>query len=129
MFYEGTIKTADDFLAMLKSPATVAVFALDGTKAAGLAYLNQFQGNQAFGHFCFMRGSDAETIGREIVHNYWCKALGIEFVMGVVPGFNKRAMDFVQRIGFTRVGSIPDMIKSVYRPDRASANIFYFRGA
>ena len=129
VFYEGTIKDADDFVRMLQLPSTVVVVALRGSRAAGIAYLNGFTGNQAYGHFCFLRAAcgTADEIGREIVA-YWTKALGVEFVMGVVPGFNQRAMDFVQRIGFKRVGAVPDMIKSAYRPDRVAANIFYYRG-
>ena len=113
----------------MQRPSTVAVFVLRGRRVIGFAYLNGFQGNMAFGHFCFMREchDTVDDIGRQIM-SYWTGPLGVDYVMGVVPGFNDRAMDFVQRIGFKRVGEVPDMIKSVYRPERADANIFYYRG-
>jgi hypothetical protein len=134
VFYEGHIRTPEDFLQMIKKPANVPVFIFRGEVPVGFAWLNGFCANYAFGHFCFLRtswGVDSEQIGSLIVR-YWLnlsRADGspiLDVIIGAVPGCNTRACNFVQRIGFKLVGSIPTMLKDAYSGQREDAVLFYY---
>lgn len=126
VFYEGQIRSEDDFLSMMKSPANAPVFLLRNGVAAGVAWLNGFSANLAYGHFCFLAADDRDTVkmGKSIV-SYWLSFPQLEFVMGVIPSFNRRAIEFVKKLGFKEVGDVPQMIKNTYGEDRAAAVILY----
>ncbi len=99
----------------------------------GFAWLNNLAGNTAYAHFAFARegwGHHADELGHEVI-KYWLSWPGedgplIEFIIGIIPGFNRFAQKFVERLGFTRSGSVPGMIRTPHRDeDRTSAEIYY----
>jgi len=126
VFPEGAVPSENAFLGVMKCKTNVAVFLLRDKELLGIAWLNGFQDSKAFGHFCFMREASRSqstiAMGKAVV-DYWLSFPSLDFVLGVVPSFNSRAIRFVQKIGFIRVGGIPNMMEGP--SGRAAAVIFY----
>jgi hypothetical protein len=114
VFYDGRIKTAEDFLRMMKGMNQLWVVKFNG-EIAGFFWLNNFDMRKAEFHFCFfdnLRGTDALEAGRKITGmlinmkdlagfplydllygmtevtnepaRYWCESLGYQH-FGVIP--------------------------------------------
>jgi ribosomal protein S18 acetylase RimI-like enzyme len=133
VFYEGHIRTPEDFLAMMQKPANVPAFLFRGQEPLGFAWMNGIAGNVAFAHFCFLKaswGRDTDKMGR-ILLSYWMSfdtGAGplLDVIFGTVPATNERAVNYVQRLGFVRLGEVPMVMKDAYTGDRASAVILYY---
>ena len=132
VFYEGHIKTADEFVQLMQNPSNIPVMLFRGNECLGFAWLNGAAGNMAFAHFCFKKqawGKWTLRMGRMLM-DYWFSFPGkegplFEFIFGLMPGFNKAATKYVERLGWKYLGSVPQMLKCEYRTDRASAEIYY----
>lgn len=113
-FYDGSIVNAGQFLEYMKSDKTLPVIALDHDGPHGFAWLTEIGGVRAFGHFCMMRdswGESAKMIADQII-NYWWSLAGekgpiLQLIMGLTPEWNKPAVRFIKKLGFTVVGTIP----------------------
>ena len=126
VFYENTITTDEVFLDVMKRPVNVVVFVLRGTELYGVAWLNGWQKTFAFGHFCLMKKALEEHRAVEIgkmIRDYWMSFPTVDFVIGLIPGFNKTAIKFAQQVGFKLVGSIPKMLE--YHAGKTDAVILY----
>ncbi|WP_165069477.1 hypothetical protein [Desulfovibrio sp. ZJ200] len=114
-FYDGTVKTMDDFLADLCRPGSLpyAIFWKGGP--AGVAWLNSVEGKSARGHFVlFSRvwGRDrTRKIGRCIYENFlgYRDAQGYMFdvILGVTPKNNVLAWRGAVASGARVIGTIP----------------------
>jgi hypothetical protein len=127
VFFDGTVPSEDVFFKVMQLTTNVAVFVLRGKELLGVAWLNGWQGDMAFGHFYFMREASRSQstieMGKAIL-DYWASFPTVKFVLGVVPSFNKFALRFVQKIGLIKVGAIPNLIE--IPGGRAAAVIFYY---
>ncbi len=126
VFYENTITTDEEFIEVMKRPRNVVVFVLRGTELYGVAWLNGWQKTYAFGHFCLMQAAIKEEKTVEIgkcIRDYWLSFPSVDFVLGVIPGFNKTAIKFAQEVGFKMVGSIPKMLE--WQAGKTDAVILY----
>ena len=132
LFYEGTIKTGDEFVQLMQNPCNVPVFAFRDKKLLGFAWLNGMAGTMAYGHLCSTKAARSKyTI--EMGHmfmEYWFSFPGkdgplFEFLFAMIPGFNSPAQNYLERLGWNHLGSVPKMLKCAYRPDRESAEIYY----
>lgn len=132
MFYEGKIQNVDQFIQMMKNPVNIPVFVFKGYVPIGFAWLNGASGYHAFGHFCFMQSAwgKASKEAAELILHYWLAfarddgAPVFDVILGTIPSFNTRAIEFVQKIGFVKVGQIPLMVR--VRGERDDAVIFYY---
>ncbi len=134
VFYEeGSVKTPDEYIQLMQRPSNIPVFLFRGDECLGFAWLNGTSGNMAYAHFLFKKkawGKWTLHMGRMLM-DYWFSFPGkddeplFEFIFGLMPGFNKAATNYVERLGWTRLGSVPKMLKCAYRTDRASAEIYY----
>ena len=126
VFIDGSVENELEFLESMKRKSNVVVFVIRAGELLGVAWLNGWYGNAAYGHFCLMREASKSLstteIGNEIIR-YWLSFPTVEFILGVVPAFNKLAINFVQSIGFKRVGAIPGMMNGL--KGRSAAVIFY----
>ena len=128
-FWEGTIRDGDSFVELLKNPNNHPVLFFRSRVCVGLAWLSSVASNYAFGHFCLLKDiwGVADQVGRDCV-DYWFSWPGfngplLDVIIGIIPGFNKRAHKYIERIGFTRLGVIPGMFKD--ETSREDAVIFY----
>lgn len=134
MFYEGKIRTPQDFLAGMKSRNNVPVFAFQETRCLGFAWLNGNSGSHAFAHFCTLRrawGGLAHEVCRLFLDYWWSfradsGAALLDLIIGVISERNTRAVRFTEKLGFVRLGVIPKMIHDVYEGERQGAVILYY---
>ncbi len=133
LFYEGTIKTGDEFVQLMQNPSNVPVYAFMGKECIGFAWLNGMAGTMAYGHLCATkaaRGPYTTEMGHRFME-YWFSFPDkdglplFEFLFAMIPGFNNPAQHYLERLGWNRLGSVPGMIKCAYRTGRESAEIYY----
>lgn len=118
VFIDGNVQTPEQFLDLMQAPANVPVFAFAGTRPIGVAWLNGCSGTHAFGHFIWLKGGRGElarSAGRLIV-KYWLSWVDngkplFNVILGVVPAWNERAVQYAQDIGLTRLGEVPRLCR------------------
>lgn len=126
VFYSGPVVDPESFLMSMQGDGVVAVFVFRGAQPVGVAWLTGCSDNRAFGHFLMLReswGRDTIEAGRMVLA-YWFSFTSngrrvFDVILGVTPTDNARACKFVEKIGMTRLGSIPNMIRM--RDGRLSA--------
>ena len=129
-FWEGSIVHLSDFIMMVKNPNNQVVFFFEDQNCVGLAWLSAVTSNYAFGHFCLFREiwGRSVTIGKTCV-DYWFSWPGtggrlLDVIIGIMPGFNRRAHKYVEKLGWVRLGQIPGMFRDKQR-NREDAVIYY----
>jgi hypothetical protein len=126
VFFEKTVSTDDEFLEVMQAKANVAVFVLRGAELMGVAWLNGFQSNYAFSHFCFMREASKSLstvdMGKQIV-SYWLSFPSVDVLLGIIPAFNPLAIRLALNVGYKKVGAIPKMMQGP--KGRSAAVILY----
>ena len=130
VFYSGIVRTAKDFIETMKSKNNFPVFVKNDSGYAGFAWLNNLSGNTAMAHFCFFKGNPAVEAGRKILH-YWFSFTGKEgplfdVLTGMIPGFNRRAIEFVKKLGAVEVGAIPKLACNEFTKEKYSITILYY---
>jgi hypothetical protein len=114
VFQAKEVKSEQEMISYLKDPNNLVVFVFVGEEPAGVAWLNGIRGNYGNGHFCFLSkswGKYTEQMGREIL-NYWFslelngKPI-FDVIIGKIPEWNRKAIAFTKRLGFTELGVIP----------------------
>lgn len=132
VFYEGMIKSEEDFLKLLKSKGNYPVFVYADGKIQGLAWLNDLKDNHATGHFCVFReswGKTAREMGIEVL-KYWFsfkngdKSL-FDVILGVTPSEYKPAVNFINEIGFKVLGEVPHVCYNAFTGKRGAATFSY----
>ncbi len=132
VFYNGNVKTDQDFLDTMKSTDNFPSFILVDGKIGGLGWLNGVVGNYAFSHFCFLKhawGKDTAEMGKAII-NYWLSLPGVEgpfldVLIGLIPDFNQHATTFAQKMGYVRIGVIPKMAHNAYAGESVGMTVLY----
>lgn len=117
VFYEGTIKTACDFLAMAKSKAAFFYILIDGTETVGYTWLNRFENHTARIHFCFFKEywGKAEDFAKYVLERFTNMTgkegdILFDLLTGFVPEWNTHAIKFALRCGAHTHGVIPNAI-------------------
>jgi len=130
VFWEGHVTNLNHFLALMKSPNNHPVFFFDNKTCVGFAWLSSVAGNYAFTHFCLFKDvwGKAVEVGLNAV-DYWFSWPGtdgplLDVLIGIMPGFNKRAHKYVDKLGWTKLGQIPGMFKDKDR-NRENAVVYY----
>jgi hypothetical protein len=128
VFYDGRIKSPQEFKELLQKPSHVAVFFFEGLEPLGFAWLNSFSGNVAFGHFCGLREAVGRTseIGREVLRYWMGNFTFLDVIFGLTPKNNRLAVKFIQRIVFTVLGDVPNVIYDAYAGERVPGVLSYF---
>jgi len=128
VFYNGAIKNVGDFIAYMRRDDVypVVVFDVEEKKFTALAWVNNLNEGTAQCHFCTFNGGDPIIMGHE-VHSYWrqfpSEVLGL--IIGIVPGNNKAAINFGERLGMITIGEIPNYCNTVYLESRSPGVVMY----
>jgi len=131
VFSEVHIKTSADFKGMMRHPTNIPVFVVQAEACIGFAWLNGVCGTHAYGHFCtFPNGAMSAIEMGEMVMGYWWSLGGpdkhsLEVILGTIPAFNERAVRFIQKLGFVKVGEIPKLFTNPATKERCSAVVLY----
>jgi hypothetical protein len=130
--FAGTnISSSKDFIGMMRHPTNIPVFVVAGTRCIGFAWLNGIALNHAYGHFCtFPNGVMTAIEMGEMVMGYWWSLGGpdsyaLEVILGTIPAFNSRAVRFIQKLGFVKVGEIPKVFLNPMTNERWPAVVLY----
>lgn len=130
--FAGTnIKDAEDFRNMMRHPSNIPVFVVHGTRCIGFAWLNGVGATYAYGHFCTFPNDvmSATDMGEMVMGYWWSLKKADEYVLhvilGTIPCFNLRAIAYIQKIGFVKVGEIPDLFVNPVTKERWAACILY----
>lgn len=129
VFYEGHITTPEQFLEAMQKPANVPVFFFDGSEPLGFAWLNGVSGGLAFAHFGGLKAARGRAVRvGQLAVKYWLTNFPwLELILGITPEPNRLAVRFIERLGFTVLGTIPRVIWDAYGAERVSAVISYLK--
>lgn len=130
VFYEGNVHTPYDFLEMMKRPGNLPIFVFRGVEPVAFGWLNGLIGKRAFAHFCTLKtawGRDALQ-ACQLGLKFWMSFEDsgdpiFDVLIGVIPSSNRKAIEFAERVGFTKLGEIPGMAE--YMGDRVASTILY----
>lgn len=123
----GEATTTEKFLGLMKSPANIpTLLYLEGaSEPFGVAYLNGAGSNHCFAHFVYLK----EVWGKKTLQagwalcRYWFNIVPeLDVIVGNIASDNARAVKYVQRLGWKRLGEIP------YMANRKPATIVYTVG-
>ena len=150
IFWEENVTDESHFVNLARSPNNHMVFFFEAGKGhqlpplfiglaekkkpshycVGFAWVSAVTSNYAFAHFCLFKEvwGRSDEIGKNCV-DYWFSWPGTEgplldVLIGIMPGFNRRAHKFIERLGFTRLGVVPGMFRDKKR-NRDDAVIYY----
>ena len=114
VFADGSIRSADAFLNIMKHGHNQLFVAIVDKEASGIIWLNNFEIKMASFHFCFFSNAwkkDVVEIGQYCVRKILNMTRDDEFLFdaltGVVPSTNKRAQKWCKKMGFTVIGIVP----------------------
>lgn len=132
VFSDGKVRSPDDFVSLMKDSRNLPVFIFDDSRMLGYAWINSICDNHAFAHFNFFKetwGAESKEMGKMLLE-YWFSFPGtngslLDVIIGMIPKFNSRAINFTRKIGFERVGEIPNMLLNAYAGKREPAVILY----
>jgi hypothetical protein len=135
VFYDGEVKTPEDFLHMMKHGINnlFVIAKNDRSDIGGIVWLNNFQSRSGCFHFCFfenIKGLEALDVGEYasfFVLNLKNKNGDYLFdvLTGVVPDFNRSARNWCLRVGYKKVGVVPQGVYIASLKKSIKAHIFY----
>ena len=131
VFSQDRVENVYQFIALMKAKRNIVQFVWDGKDVIAVTWINSIGDNFAFGHFCVFKeawGKRSEEIGA-LIKNYW---FGLEnngkyvldVIIGMMPTKNRIADNFVQRVGWIKIGVIPGMFR-LMDGGRDDAVIYY----
>lgn len=117
LFYDGSIKTNEEFLNLMKYSANKLFLIFCDDEIAGIIWLNGFETRSAVLHFCLFRrfwGDKALFIGKATLNEllYMKDPEGhiFDVLLGLTPANNKLAVRYIQKIGMNVAGELPKAI-------------------
>jgi len=126
VFYDGSVKTPDDFLLMFKRLDNwLYVFMNQDDRPVGFFWINNFEGSSCRVHFCFFNNVGKNLLrvaisGLEHIAKYF------RLIRGVTPLYNRTACKLVQKSGMRVLGVEPDRIYNYYTGKTEPALITYY---
>ncbi|OPY89020.1 MAG: hypothetical protein A4E71_00100 [Smithella sp. PtaU1.Bin162] len=133
VFSDGSIKSSDDFLRIMKFGQNSLYVIFIENDVAGCCWLNGFEKRKADFHFCFfanLRGEEAVEIGRQVV----IQLLNMENVngdpifdvlVGMVSEKNIAALRWCEKMKFGTLGVLPAGMWDEAEKRSVSGHVFY----
>lgn len=111
VFYDGSVRTADEFVGYMKLPGNAPVFVMDNEnrRAVFAAWLNGITSNSAYGHFFGIGRGNYRPEMAQMVVEYWEKMGLFSVLLGVLPAMNLRAIRVALDAGFIILGVVPGL--------------------
>lgn len=115
VFYDGTVRTREQFLADVLRPGSLPFVIMAGEEVACFTWLNSIEGRAARGHFTFFRKFWGRKNSVPIGRRYFRYALSrrdadgylFDCIVGVTPRDNPLSWKFALECGCDIVGTIP----------------------
>lgn len=115
IFYDGEIKTADDFASLMDSPGVHPFRITYGRQLASIMWLTHLEGRSCRGHFFVLSRfrRESRAIGSAMLRwlltqRYEDGRHCFDVVIGNVPAWNMAAINVALRAGFKQSGVIPN---------------------
>lgn len=127
VFWDGKVKTKNEFIMYMQTDGNFPLFIYDKSELIGFAWLNSIGQNFAFAHFCMFYenwGKDKSKIIDD-VFGYWRSFDLFDVILGIIPATNKKAISFLSKAGFVKLGAIPNIINNIYYGKKMPAMIAY----
>lgn len=129
VFYDGSVSQPKDFLAAMQNKTNYPVFGFHKGEPIGWAWLNGLAETHAQVHFCTLPSAGAKLAlkGAKAALLYWFTAMpNLRVITGFTPANNLVAVKFIERVGFKRVGDIPNMLVDAYTGESVDAVLSYY---
>lgn len=117
VFYEGSINSSCEFLAMAKSNTTLFYILIDGIETVGYTWLNRFENHTARIHFCFFKEywGKADDFAKYVLDKLLSMTgkngdILFDLLTGFIPEWNTHAIKFALKCGAHTHGVIPNAI-------------------
>jgi len=126
VFYNGTVRNADEWMAWTKSIGNYFVLVVNASekKIAAVGWINAAHNGYGLAHFCVL-GMPRPEMG-SLAINYW-KSLGyFNVLIGITPETYSGVLRFIEKIGFVRGCTIPYLCELVYEGKIVGGVISYF---
>ena len=132
LFYSGEVDTPEKFLALVKSKHNVVNVVMQNDVIVFISWINDFSRNSAFAHFCALPeiwGNGSVQIGKDVI-KYWFDFEKdgehiLDVIIGKVPTINKRAVNYIKKLGLTILGDIPLLAHGPDKNKRVGDTIAY----
>ena len=132
LFWDGRVQTEDQFLEYFQDPKNLPILIFKDQKLEAYFWLNSIGRNFAFVHYCFFSnswGGDKKDMFESAI-SYWFNFMYgekplFDVLVGMVPSFNKHAINLIKEFGFTKIGEIPNMIDDIYLGKKFPVTIAY----
>jgi len=132
VFYDGFIRTADDFLLLMKHNFTFLWVLKDCEQTVGYMWLDRVEGKAARQHYCTFKEywGKAVEIGKFVLDKVMAlqndDGFVFEVLIGIVPEWNKKAVDFSVKCGGVNAGVIPNVIWNGYTKQTENAVLIHY---
>jgi len=134
VFHDGRIRSVSEFIEYMKSPATHPVLVYDRQRDdwGAIAWLNNMDSGNTQSHFCTFKGSNPILMGHTVME-YWGGTRGKDGellffnIIGIIPENNQRAVKYIQKLGFTTIGTIPDFCDLFFEDTRCGGVVSYYQ--
>ena len=114
LFYSGEVDTPEKFLMLVKAKQNVVNVVIENDVIVFISWLNDFGSNSAFAHFCAFPeiwGNGSVKIGKDVIKYWFDFKKYDEYILDVIigkdPTVNKKAINYIKKLGLTIVGDIP----------------------
>lgn len=110
VFSDGTINTPHRFLDFIKEQRNLVSMVLVDDVPGGFGWVNGIAKNHAFAHYAFFRetwGKQTDEMAHALVSYWFDTRFPFDILIGQTPEWNRKAVRFLSRIGWTVVGTIP----------------------
>lgn len=133
VFYSGHVNSREDFLKHMKDPGThLYVLGIDD-EIVGITWLDNLFGKSAFNHFCGFSncwGENTVAIGRtslqKLINMKDANGYVFEVFTGLIPAWNKLAIEYAQACGGVNLGVIPGGIWEPAKMQSVDAVVIYY---
>ncbi len=129
VFYDGTVRTKEEFLADILRPGSLPFVIMAGEEVACFTWLNSMEGRSARGHLTFVRKFWGHRNSVPLGRRYFGYILTLrdrdgflfDSVVGITPKANALSWKFALQCGCVMVGTLPRFAWLANRGESADA--------
>lgn len=122
VFYDGTVAKPWQWLMFIKRTDNYPIIVIDEKGPVCIAWLNCYENKSARAHHCVF-GPYRRGIGQAVL-DYWKGLKGVNgdplllTIIGITPETNIKACKALKILGFTVLGTVPNLCRMKYDEDK-----------
>ena len=129
LFCESEITSVQEFIDLARNPNTLfyVVIDIDTEDFVCVVWLNGRTTCNCSLHGAFFKGylRKSVDITRQLLRSFFIEVPNLESIIGFVPKKNRLAIAFGKRVGWTKVGTIPNLITNSKTREAEAGVLFY----